>query len=229
MWALLLTVVVALDVSPHQVVAPPASHATVPTEKKTAFIKTSEDPPFVTLPADYLMPERDPIREMFTEIVVLALLGLIWSVACMGKPRMENWEGSKDDMKGDFAPIGLFGCFNLGFKGICETFCCMNFMWAETISKTQIASLTTALIVMVVLSVLHPVTMGFSMLLFIIVRAYARTTMRTKYGQGEASIGNTCYDVLVHMCCCFCAVGQEAMFVEMHKTHNPAFLEDIEP
>merc|ERR1719321_2084810 len=116
---------------------------------------------------------------------------MVWSFLCMGKERSYQLV-SKDDLSGDFKPIGLCSCISLKAVHIVETCCCSGFMWAETSAKIGVGSFGFLLAAVMFLQIIDNalIMIGGSALIigylggcaYIVLRLYVRTIY---YRQGK--------------------------------------------
>jgi len=158
-------------------------------------------------------------------VVGIAVSVLFWTLAwlcfCLNRNRsVADPAVKKEDMTGDFAPVGLGSCFYSVMNCFEATFC-HACMWAETASKIRWlgCGLPLWIIVVYILVSLEFFTFGLSLLLFAFCRGCMRMSLRESKQQGESKC---CADCCVQILCCPCAIHQEAEFVEDYESiHGP--------
>jgi hypothetical protein len=186
----------------------------------------------VVQPVQQQVQQYSPAQIFLSQIILLALLGFVWSFVCMGKQR-STMLVSRDDLSGDFKPIGLCACISMRALNVAETCCCSLFMWAETAAKLGVGSFGLLLAGVIFLQV---VDNGLIMvggpahylgylggLIYVAIRIFVRTTvLRRDLKQGTSNgMADGIYDCLSHVCCTPCAIAQEAEFVEHYEKHYP--------
>jgi len=177
-------------------------------------------------------PGMSPTQLVLSQIIILTALGFVWAFACMGSQR-STLEVSRDDLSGDFKPVGLFNCISFRVTNVVETICCHVFMWAETASKLGVGQFGVLLGGVLFLQVLDSaliMVLGTSSanslgylggLIFLGIRLWMRWKLRGDLKQATSNTSaDGVYDCCSHLCCTCCAIAQEAEFVEHYEKHN---------
>mmetsp|Transcript_11306 Transcript_11306/g.30092 ORF Transcript_11306/g.30092 Transcript_11306/m.30092 type:complete len:400 (+) Transcript_11306:94-1293(+) len=147
--------------------------------------------------------------------VMFALLVVMWAYLyrAHGKGRYTR---SVQARHGDSFTFGLFEVGNLNQDWpICFlAFCCPAIRWADTMTKARLLPFWMALGLMIVLSLLGPITYGVIFLLIVLVGVYFRQRLRKLYNHGPFKASVMAWDCLTWCFCVPCAVVQEAREVE---------------
>jgi Cys-rich protein (TIGR01571 family) len=184
-----------------------------------------------------VQPVQDGLQQysatqlLVSHVIILTALGFIWAFACMGNQR-STMLVSRDDLSGDFKPIGLCSCISMRAMNVAETCCCSIFMWAETAAKLGVGSFGLLLAGVVTLQVLDNalITVGgpaaylgyLGGIIYLGLRLWARHMMRKDLKQQtNNTAADALYDFFSHLCCTPCAIAQEAEFVEHYEKHYP--------
>jgi Cys-rich protein (TIGR01571 family) len=168
---------------------------------------------------------------LVSHLIILTALGFIWAFACMGNQR-STLLVSRDQLSGDFKPIGLCSCLSMRAMNVAETCCCSIFMWAETSAKIGVGSFGLLLAGVIFLQVIDNalITAGgpaqylgyLGGLLYLGLRLWIRYTLRKDLKQGSNNTAaDALYDFFSHLCCTPCAIAQEAEFIEHYEKHYP--------
>jgi Cys-rich protein (TIGR01571 family) len=147
--------------------------------------------------------------------VSLAVWTGLWLCCCLGRKRSVV-EVSKEDLTGEFAPVRLGNCCS-SCANFFEACCCNVCQWAETAGKIRWlgCGLPFWIIMVYIIAVLEPFTLGGSLVIFGFMRCCMRMNIRETKNQGEP----TCImDFCVHAWCGPCATHQEAEFVEDYES-----------
>jgi len=156
------------------------------------------------------------VTYFFSYVIFWVLIAAIWLKCCKtGSPY--RWSESHSDRANDFQDFnhGLFSLEHTSdhhFVVCCCSFFCIPLRLADTYSKTPMPiskSFWAALLFVVCLFGLSPLTGGWSSLIFLCVAVYLRQRIRKKYSLEYGGM-TWCGDFLRWFCCPFCAIAQEA-------------------
>jgi len=75
-----------------------------------------------------------------SEVIGMVIWFLIWQRSCMYQKRTLQ-TASREQFKGDLAPVGLCDCLSLPAKSICEAVCCEVCLVTENLEKSKPPSL----------------------------------------------------------------------------------------
>lgn len=164
-----------------------------------------------------------------SQLVTLAMQFGIWWYFCLGKKRSTS-EPRRMDFQGDLAPVGLFSCISTSrsVKYMLEAICCPLCLFAETVEKARESdrpfpaqdfgvpgrTCVTGCLTLVtgnLYAVYSFLSFRFSLM------AKPPPRQRTSF------MSAACCTEFLKLCCCpFCAIRQQADYVELYKAHYNA-------
>eukprot|EP00403_Amphidinium_massartii_P016089 CAMPEP_0178428014 /NCGR_PEP_ID=MMETSP0689_2-20121128/30050_1 /TAXON_ID=160604 /ORGANISM="Amphidinium massartii, Strain CS-259" /LENGTH=349 /DNA_ID=CAMNT_0020049755 /DNA_START=45 /DNA_END=1094 /DNA_ORIENTATION=+ len=98
----------------------------------------------------------------------------------------------------------------------CMSWCCLGIRWADTVSSWKVMPGTfwTAIVTLIILEILAPLTGGLSMLIMFVIFVYMRQRIRGVFGHARGNCYTLSVDCLAWCCCPCCSTVQEAREVE---------------
>lgn len=167
----------------------------------------------------YGLPVSSPPWRRITALllahVMFALLVVMWAYLYRAHGK-SHYMRNVQARHGDSFTFGLFEAGSLQQDlPICFlAFCCPAIRWADTMTKARLLPFWMALGLMIVMSLLGPITYGAIFLLIVLVGVYFRQRLRKLYNHGPFKASVMALDCLTWCFCLPCAVVQEAREVE---------------
>jgi len=172
------------------------------------------EPPLFSYGLSISSPWRR-ITALLLAHVMFALIVVMWAYLYRAHGK-SHYMRNVHARHGDSFTFGLFevGSLKQDWPICFLAFCCPAIRWADTMTKARLLPFWMALSLMIVMSLLGPITYGAIFLLIVLVGVYFRQRLRKLYNHGPFKASVMAWDCLTWCFCFPCAVVQEAREVE---------------